>query len=161
MTDILKDDIDSQETSEWLEALEAIIEEEGTGRAHFLLEKLIDKTRRSGGHLPFNSTTAYINTITPAQEPHFPGNLPLEQRIRSIIRWNAMMIVLRASKKDLELGGHISSFASSTTIYDVAFNHFFRGPSEIDAGDLVTSKVILHRVFMRVHSLKGDFLKIS
>ncbi|HIP76169.1 MAG TPA: pyruvate dehydrogenase (acetyl-transferring), homodimeric type [Psychromonas hadalis] len=137
MTDILKDDIDSQETSEWLEALEAIIEEEGTGRAHFLLEKLIDKTRRSGGHLPFNSTTAYINTITPAQEPHFPGNLPLEQRIRSIIRWNAMMIVLRASKKDLELGGHISSFASSATIYDVAFNHFFRGPSEIDAGDLV------------------------
>jgi pyruvate dehydrogenase E1 component len=137
MTDMLKSDIDAQETSEWLEALEAIIEEEGTDRAHFLLEKLIDKTRRSGGHLPFNSTTAYINTITPGQEPHFPGDLPLEQRIRSIIRWNALVTVLRASKKNLDLGGHISSFASSATIYDVAFNHFFRGPSDIDGGDLV------------------------
>ena len=100
-------------------------------------EKMIDKTRRSGGHLPFNSTTAYINTITPSQEPHFPGDLPLERRIRAIIRWNALVTVLRASKKDLELGGHISSFASSATIYDVAFNHFFRGPSETDGGDLV------------------------
>ena len=137
MTDILNSDIDSQETSEWLEALEAVIEEEGTERAHFLLEKMIDKTRRSGGYLPFDSTTAYINTITPSQEPHFPGDLPLERRIRAIIRWNALVTVLRASKKDLELGGHISSFASSATIYDVAFNHFFRAPSDVDGGDLV------------------------
>ena len=137
MADILHSDIDLQETSEWLEALDAVIEEEGTERAHFLLEKLIDKTRRSGGHLPFNSTTAYINTITPAQEPHFPGNLPLERRIRAIIRWNALVTVLRASKKGLDLGGHISSFASSATVYDVAFNHFFRGPSDRDGGDLV------------------------
>jgi pyruvate dehydrogenase E1 component len=137
MTDILNSDIDSQETSEWLEALEAVIEEEGTDRAHFLLEKMIDKTRRSGGYLPFDSTTAYINTINPSQEPHFPGDLCLEGRIRAIIRWNALVMVLRASKKDLELGGHISSFASSATIYDVAFNHFFRGANGIDGGDLV------------------------
>lgn len=137
MTDILNNDIDLQETSEWLDALEAVIEEDGTERAHFLLEQMIDKTRRSGGYLPFDSKTAYINTITPSQEPHFPGNLPLEQRIRAIIRWNALVTVLRASKKDLDLGGHISSFASSATVYDVAFNHFFRGPSEIDGGDLV------------------------
>ena len=137
MTDILNNDIDSQETSEWLDALEAVIEEEGTERAHFLLEKMIDKARRSGGYLPFDSTTAYVNTITPSQEPHFPGDLPLERRIRAIIRWNALVTVLRASKKDLELGGHISSFASSATIYDVAFNHFFRGPSDVDGGDLV------------------------
>jgi pyruvate dehydrogenase E1 component len=137
MTEMLINDIDSQETSEWLDALEAVIAEEGTERAHFLLEKMIDKTRRSGGYLPFDSTTAYINTITPAQEPHFPGDLSIEGRIRAIIRWNALVMVLRASKKDLELGGHISSFASSATIYDVAFNHFFRGPNENDGGDLV------------------------
>jgi pyruvate dehydrogenase E1 component len=137
MTEMLNNDIDSQETSEWLDALEAVIEEEGTERAHFLLEKMIDKTRRSGGFLPFNLTTAYINTITPSQEPHFPGDLCIEGRIRSIIRWNALVMVLRASKKNLELGGHISSFASSATIYDVAFNHFFRGPSDSDGGDLV------------------------
>jgi pyruvate dehydrogenase E1 component len=137
MTEMLINDIDSQETSEWLDALEAVIAEEGTERAHFLLEKMIDKTRRSGGYLPFDSTTAYINTITPAQEPHFPGELSIEGRIRAIIRWNALVMVLRASKKDLELGGHISSFASSATIYDVAFNHFFRGPNENDGGDLV------------------------
>ena len=137
MTDILNNDIDSQETFEWLDALEAVIEEDGTERAHFLLEQMIDKTRRSGGYLPFESTTAYVNTITPSQEPHFPGDIQLQRRIRAIIRWNALVTVLRASKKDLDLGGHISSFASSATIYDVAFNHFFRGPSDIDGGDLV------------------------
>jgi len=137
MSDILKNDIDPQETSEWLEALEAILEADGTERAHFLLNKLIDKTRRSGGYLPFDSTTAYLNTITPSQEPKYPGDLPLERRVRAIIRWNALITVLRASEKDLELGGHISSFASSALIYDVAFNHFFRGPNDKDGGDLV------------------------
>ncbi|RJG50055.1 pyruvate dehydrogenase (acetyl-transferring), homodimeric type [Motilimonas pumila] len=137
MSDIQKHDLDPQETSEWLEALEAVIAEEGPERAHYLLEKLADKTRRSGGHLPFDATTAYVNTIPPGQEPHMPGDMVLERRIRAIIRWNALATVLRASKKDLDLGGHISSFASSATLYDVGFNHFFRGPSEEDGGDLV------------------------
>eukprot|EP01028_Stygiella_incarcerata_P003092 TRINITY_DN15862_c0_g1_i12.p4 TRINITY_DN15862_c0_g1~~TRINITY_DN15862_c0_g1_i12.p4 ORF type:complete len:134 (+),score=7.60 TRINITY_DN15862_c0_g1_i12:2158-2559(+) len=124
LNDVLKD-LDPQETQEWIDALEAVIEEEGSERAHFLLEKLIDKARRSGAYLPYNATTAYLNTIPVEQEPKMPGNLSLERKIRSIIRWNAQLMVLRGSKKDLELGGHIASFQSSATLYDVGFNHFF------------------------------------
>ena len=131
------EDINPLETQEWMEALEAIIEEEGVDRAHFLLEKLIDKSRRSGGHLPYDATTAYINTISPNEEPNMPANMDIERKIRSIIRWNAQIMVQRASKKGLELGGHIASFQSSATIYDVAFNHFFRAPNEKDGGDLI------------------------
>lgn len=137
MSDIQLKDIDPNETREWLEALDTIIEEDGTDRAHYLLEKLIDKARRSGGYLPFKATTAYLNTIPVHQEPKMPANLLLERKIRSIIRWNAQTMVLRASKKNLELGGHIASFASSATLYDVGFNHFFRAPSEKDGGDLI------------------------
>lgn len=137
MSDTKNQDIDKHETKEWLEALESVIEQDGVQRAHFLLEKLIDKTRRSGGYLPYKATTAYVNTIPVAQEPKMPGNLSIERKIRSIIRWNAQTMVLRASKKDLELGGHLASFASSATLYDVAFNHFFKASNEKDGGDLV------------------------
>jgi pyruvate dehydrogenase E1 component len=136
LNDVLKD-LDPQETQEWIDALEAVIEEEGSERAHFLLEKLIDKARRSGAYLPYNATTAYLNTIPVEQEPKMPGNLSLERKIRSIIRWNAQLMVLRGSKKDLELGGHIASFQSSATLYDVGFNHFFQAPNEKDGGDLI------------------------
>jgi pyruvate dehydrogenase E1 component len=131
------EDVDPSETQEWIEALEVVIEEEGSDRAHFLLEKLIDKARRSGAYLPYSGTTAYVNTIPVKDEPKMPGNLSLERKIRSIIRWNAQAMVLRASKKELELGGHISSFQSSATLYDVAFNHFFKAPQHPDGGDLV------------------------
>ena len=131
------EDINPLETQEWMEALDAIIEEEGVERAHFLLEKLIDKSRRSGGHLPYNATTAYINSISTNEEPKMPANMDIERKIRSIIRWNAQIMVQRASKKGLELGGHIASFQSSATIYDVAFNHFFKAPNEKDGGDLI------------------------
>lgn len=131
------EDVDPSETQEWIEALEVVIEEEGSERAHFLLEKLIDKARRSGAYLPYSATTAYVNTIPVEQEPKMPGNLSLERKIRSIIRWNAQAMVLRASKKELELGGHISSFQSSATLYDVAFNHFFKAPNHPSGGDLV------------------------
>lgn len=131
------EDINPLETQEWMEALDAIIEEEGVERAHFLLEKLIDKSRRSGGHLPYSATTAYINSISPNEEPKMPANMDIERKIRSIIRWNAQIMVQRASKKGLELGGHIASFQSSATIYDVAFNHFFKAPNEKDGGDLI------------------------
>ena len=137
MADMMHPDVDPQETQEWLDSLETVFEEEGAERAHFLLEALIDKARRSGAHLPYDATTAYINTIPVAQEPTMPGDQTIEARIRAAIRWNALMIVLRASKKDLELGGHIGSFASSAMLYDVGFNHFFRAPNDKDSGDFI------------------------
>ena len=106
-------DPDALETQEWLDALEAVLEREGPERAHYLLERLIDKARRSGAYIPFSPNTAYINTIPPHMEERSPGNVALEERIRSICRWNAMVMVARANKNDDELGGHIASFASS------------------------------------------------
>jgi pyruvate dehydrogenase E1 component len=130
-------DVDPQETLEWLESLQAVIEREGPERAHYLLEQLVDYTRRSGGYLPYDATTAYINTIPAQQGARHPGNLELEHRIRSIIRWNAMATVVRAGKRGGELGGHIASFASAASLYDIGFNHFFRGPDHPGGGDLV------------------------
>lgn len=130
-------DSDPQETQEWLESLQAVIGREGPDRAHYLLEKLVDYTRRSGGYLPYDATTAYINTIPPHLEERTPGNSEVEHRLRSFIRWNAMATVLRASKRGGELGGHIASFASAATLYDVGFNHFFRGLDHPGGGDLV------------------------
>jgi len=135
--DKLRHDSDPQETQEWLESLQAIISREGPDRAHYLIEKLVDYTRRSGGYLPYDATTAYINTIPPHLESRTTGNTELEYRIRSFIRWNAMATVVRASKRGGELGGHIASFASAATLYDVGFNHFFRGPDHPGGGDLV------------------------
>lgn len=131
------EDIDPQETQEWIDALEVVIKEEGSERAHYLLDQLIDNARRNGAHIPHSANTAYLNTIPVDQEPKMPANHDLERKIRSIIRWNAQTMVLRASKKHLELGGHIASFQSSATLYDVAFNHFFKAPNENDGGDLV------------------------
>ncbi|MDX1460060.1 MAG: pyruvate dehydrogenase (acetyl-transferring), homodimeric type, partial [Xanthomonadales bacterium] len=130
-------DTDAQETSEWLEALHAVIERDGPERAHFLLEQMVDFTRRSGGYLPYDATTAYINTIPPHLEARCPGDPETEWRIRSMVRWNAMAIVVRAGKRGGELGGHIASFASAATLYDVGFNHFFRGSDHPGGGDLV------------------------
>ena len=135
MADMKHSDVDPQETQEWIESLEAVLQEEGVERAHYLLESLIEKARRSGAHLPYTATTAYINSIPAGQEPTMPGDQTIEATIRNAIRWNALMMVLRGSKKDLELGGHISSFASSAMLYDVGFNHFFRAPNEKDGGD--------------------------
>ncbi|WP_137166170.1 pyruvate dehydrogenase (acetyl-transferring), homodimeric type [Salinimonas lutimaris] len=137
MTDMMHQDVDPQETQEWLESIESVLEEEGIERAHFLLESLIEKARRNGAHLPYDATTAYINTIPPGQEPTMPGDQTIEGKIRNALRWNALMMVLRASKKDMELGGHISSFASSAMLYDVGFNHFFRAPNDKDGGDFL------------------------
>jgi len=130
-------DVNPEETQEWIDALEAVIEEEGGERAHFLVSQLIDNARRNGADIPHSGNTAYLNTIPVNQEPKMPGDRDLERKIRSIIRWNAQTMVLRASKKDLDLGGHIASFQSSATLYDVAFNHFFKAPNPKDGGDLV------------------------
>lgn len=130
-------DADPVETKEWLEALQAVIEREGPVRAHYLLEQLVDFTRRSGGYLPYDATTAYINTIPPHLQAKLPGDYEIERRIRAIIRWNAVAIVQRAGKRGGELGGHIASFASAASLYDVGFNHFFRGPDDKGCGDLI------------------------
>jgi pyruvate dehydrogenase E1 component len=130
-------DADPVETKEWLESMEAVIERGGLDRAHYLLELMVDFTRRSGGHLPYDATTAYVNTIPPGQSAKLPGDHEIERRIRSLTRWNALAMVLRAGKRDGELGGHIASFASAASLYDVGFNHFFRGPDHEGGGDLV------------------------
>lgn len=137
MSEVMNNDVDALETQEWLAALESVVREEGVERAQFLLEKVLDKARLDGVDMPTGVTTNYINTISPEQEPAYPGDTTLERRIRSIIRWNAIMIVLRASKKDLELGGHMASFQSSAAFYETCFNHFFRAPNAKDGGDLV------------------------
>ncbi|MFM4702836.1 pyruvate dehydrogenase (acetyl-transferring), homodimeric type [Aeromonas bivalvium] len=137
MSDILKNDVDPIETLEWLASLESLLREEGPQRAQFILEQLAEKARVSGVEVAEKANRDYINTIPASDEPAYPGDLEMERRIRAIIRWNAVMIVLRASKKDLDLGGHMSSFASSATIYEVCYNHFFRARNEKDGGDLV------------------------
>ena len=143
-------DIDPIETQEWLDALSSVLETEGTERAHFLLENLVKYTRRRGVHLPFDATTAYLNTIAVGKEQKSPGNQELEHRIRSIIRWNAAAMVLRAGKKDLELGGHIASFQSAATLYDVGFNHFWHAKHDDAEGDLV---------FIQGHSAPGIYAR--
>ncbi len=128
---------DPQETQEWLDALTAVIENEGTERAHFLLEAMIDKARRSGSNLPYNATTAYVNTIPTHLQQRLPGNPEMERRIRALVRWNAIMTVLRANEKSPGVGGHIASFQSAATLYDTAFNYFFRAANENFGGDCV------------------------
>jgi len=145
-----KPDIDAQETQEWLDALEAVLENEGVERAHYLLERLVDKARRSGAYLPYSANTAYLNTIPVTKQPRFPGDRATERRIRSFIRWNAMAMVVQANRLSTELGGHISSFASAATLFDVGFNHFFRARNDHDLGDLV---------FFQGHSAPGIYAR--
>jgi pyruvate dehydrogenase E1 component len=133
----IRPDVDPQETREWLEALDSVLEREGPARANFLLERLVGKARSHGAYIPYNANTAYQNTIPHTQEERSPGDAELEQKIHSLVRWNAMAMVLRANKESSELGGHIASFASAATLYDVGFNHFFRAWSESFGGDLV------------------------
>ena len=128
---------DPIETQEWLDALAAVIENEGTERAHFLLEAMIDQARRSGSNLPYNATTAYVNTIPTHLQQRLPGDPEMERRVRALVRWNAVMTVLRANEKSPGVGGHIASFQSAATLYDTGFNYFFRAPSESFGGDCV------------------------
>src|SRR5450432_1626294 len=137
LNDVLDQDLDPTETREWTQALDAVIAADGTERAHYLLERLVDATRRAGGYLPFQPTTEYVNTIPPQLEAKMPGDPAMEWRIRCLIRWNAMAMVVRANRKPGELGGHIASFASSATLYDVGFNHFWRAPSADHPGDVI------------------------
>lgn len=143
-------DVDPQETGEWMAALEAVIQREGAERAHYLLEGLIEKSRRSGAYIPFSPNTAYVNTIPAHQEEPAPGDPAIEWRLRSYIRWNAMAMVIQANREHEGVGGHIASFASSATLYDVGFNHFWHAPSEDHGGDLV---------YIQGHSAPGIYAR--
>ena len=143
-------DIDPTETEEWLEALGSVLEFEGGDRAHYLLDRLIGEGRQRGAPVPYSTTTPYINTIPVEKQPPYPGDLATEWRIRSMNRWNAIAMVLRANKESSELGGHIASFQSAATLYDVGWTHFWRGVTEDQPGDLV---------FFQGHSAPGFYAR--
>ena len=143
-------DSDQTETQEWLDALDSVIEREGVERAHYLVGRMIRRARRRGAYLPYHPNTAYVNTIHESRQKPIPGDLGLERRIRSIIRWNAMAMVVQANRVDASLGGHISSFASAATLYDVGFNHFFRAPTPEHGGDLI---------YIQGHSAPGIYAR--
>jgi pyruvate dehydrogenase E1 component len=130
-------DLDPTETAEWLEALDAVLAHAGPERAHALLEALIEKSRRSGAYIPFSPNTAYINTIPPHLEEKSPGDHALEWKIRSIIRWNALAMVVNSNREHAGIGGHIATFQSAATLYDVGFNHFWKGPEHPQGPDLI------------------------
>ena len=144
------EDADPGETREWLESIDSVLKVHGAERAHYLLERLIDHTRRSGAYLPFKPNTAYVNSISTAQEREYPGDRALERRIEAYIRWNAMAMVVQANRQSSEYGGHIASYASAATLYEVGFNHFWRAPDDAHPGDMV---------FMQGHSSPGIYAR--
>jgi pyruvate dehydrogenase E1 component len=131
------DDADSVETREWLDAIESVIANEGVERAQFLLERLIGQVRKAGVDLPFSANTPYVNTIPPQKQPAPPDDFDIEGRLSAITRWNAMALVVRANKESSELGGHVASYASAATLYDIGFNHFWHAAGKDHGGDLV------------------------
>ena len=143
-------DLDPVETREWLESIDSVLNAEGPERAHFLIDRMVEHARRAGAYLPYSPNTAYVNTIAVGKEPAYPGNRELERRIEAWIRWNAMAMVVAANRKSTEYGGHIASYASSATLYEVGFNHFWRGPTDDHPGDLV---------FMQGHSSPGIYAR--
>ena len=143
-------DLDPLETRDWVDSLDAVIERDGPDRAHFIVEKLIERAHDAGAQFPYIANTAYVNTIPPELEERSPGDHDLEWRLRSLIRWNAMAMVVRANRKPAEPGGHIASFASAATLYDVGFNHFWHAPSENHGGDLI---------YIQGHSAPGIYAR--
>jgi pyruvate dehydrogenase E1 component len=148
MTD--QSDLDPVETREWLDAIDDVIDRDGTERAHYLLDRAVKSARARGAVLPFGATTPYMNTIPVDQQPDYPGDAELEWRIRTINRWNAMATVVRRNKESSEYGGHIASFASSAVLYDIGLNHFWRTRGETHGGDLV---------FFQGHAVPGIYAR--
>ncbi|MEO0997379.1 MAG: pyruvate dehydrogenase (acetyl-transferring), homodimeric type, partial [Pseudomonadota bacterium] len=144
------DDVDPSETREWVESIDSVLQTQGPERAHFLLNRMIDFARRAGAYLPYSPNTAYLNTIAPGQQPEYPGDRSLERRIEAYIRWNAMAMVVQANRESSEYGGHISTYASSATLYEVGFNHFWRGRTDDHGGDLI---------FIQGHSSPGIYAR--
>jgi pyruvate dehydrogenase E1 component len=156
-------DVDPQETQEWLEALDGVLAHDGNGRAEALIDELVDHARRSGVPLEVGLNTPYVNTIPPDAEDQCPGDLELEHRIRAIIRWNAIAMVLQANMESSELGGHLASYQSAATLYEVGFNHFWRAPTDRNPGDLVyiqghSSPGIYARSFLEGRLSEEDLL---
>ncbi len=143
-------DPDALETREWIDALDAVLEREGPERAHYLIERLSEKARRSGAYIPFSANTAYINTIPVHLEEHTPGDPAIEERLRAYMRWNAMATVVRANRGEGDLGGHIASYASVGTMMEVGFNHFWRAPHGDFGGDLL---------YLQGHSSPGVYAR--
>jgi pyruvate dehydrogenase E1 component len=137
MTNSQEHDLDPGETREWLESIDSVLKAHGPERAHYLLEQLIDHTRRSGAYLPFRPNTAYLNSISTGHQPDYPGNRELERRIEAYIRWNAMAMVVQANRISSEYGGHIATYASAATLYEVGFNHFWRAATDQHPGDML------------------------
>ena len=150
MTSKKVNDLDPQETQEWVEAMEAVVERDGHERAQFLLRQLADQAVLSGAGSPYSVNTPYLNTIPPELEVRSQGDQEMESKIRSIIRWNAAIMVMRANRDSADLGGHIASFASSATLYDIGFNHFWRAPGKDHGGDLI---------FFQGHSAPGIYAR--
>jgi len=146
----LESDSDPQETQEWLEALDGVLVHEGPGRAQQLVERIVERAQTGGAHVELGVQTPYVNTIPVSQQPKMPGIEELETRLRHYIRWNALAMVVRANETSSELGGHVASFASSATLYDVGFNYFFRAPAADFGGDLV---------FFQGHSAPGVYAR--
>ena len=145
-------DIDERETAEWLESLDQVVGEEGQSRARFLMFKLLKRARQLHVGLPPLTQTRYINTISPEQEPFFPGDEALEHRIRRIVRWNAVAMVLRANNRFPGIGGHLSTYASAASLYEVGFNHFFRGKDGEDGS-------VGDQVFYQGHAAPGMYAR--
>ena len=143
-------DLDPGETSEWVDALSAVQQHRGSERAGYLINRLVDEGRREGVYVPRSLNTAYCNTIPPEREEKSSGDRAIEHRLRSIIRWNAMAIILRANKDSSELGGHIASFQSAATLYDIGFGHFWHAPTDSHGGDLL---------FIQGHSSPGIYAR--
>ncbi|MEU6074765.1 pyruvate dehydrogenase (acetyl-transferring), homodimeric type [Micromonospora sp. NPDC047074] len=143
-------DIDPEETSEWVESLDGVIDERGTKRARYVMLRLLERARERQVGVPSLTTTDYINTIPPEREPWFPGDEHVERRIRAYVRWNAAMLVHRAQRPEIGVGGHISTFASSASLYEVGFNHFFRGKNHPGGGD---------HIFYQGHASPGMYAR--
>ena len=133
----MSSDLDPTETGEWVDALSAVQQHRGPERTNYLINRLVDQGRRDGVYVPRSLTTAYCNTIPPEREDKSTGDRAIEHRLRSIIRWNAMAIILRANKDSSELGGHIASFHSAATLYDIGFGHFWHAATDTHGGDLL------------------------
>ncbi|MEV4261665.1 pyruvate dehydrogenase (acetyl-transferring), homodimeric type [Kribbella sp. NPDC049584] len=143
-------DIDPDETREWVESLDAVLDERGKARARYLMLKLIERARERQVGVPALRSTDYINSIPPEREPWFPGDEHIERRIRAFIRWNAAVMVSKANRKGLEVGGHIATYQSAASLYEVGFNHFFRGKDHPGGGD---------QIFIQGHASPGMYAR--
>jgi len=145
-------DIDPEETAEWLASLDGAVSDRGRERARYLMLALLQRAREQGVGVPSLSSTDYINTISPEREPRFPGDEEAQRTYRRWIRWNAAVMVHRAQRPGIGVGGHISTYASSATLYEVGFNHFFRGKDHPGGGD---------QIFFQGHASPGIYARMA